>query len=542
MAAVSLMWPAGRPPANPSRVEWAQDLRLDDLVRAFNADTRYMPFIQQTLSVLNTNPAVILWRQAVLSDFRRSPELVQRVSALLPRLADLHMSHSLFGRQRRSVLLETADRLAELDLYQDAVQELHATLQAVDVQSEALRQLRRNLLAIIEDENFQSLRAELPELRRPLQTFASLTVGINLDNQLRPVSAVLLGINERPFGEARSFLSRLLGIPSHNSDETGIAPLHYTPSDPDQRPLSPLFQDLERLITQIVQPVARALSRYVRISSAPLAGLEHELAFYVAAVDLARRLEARGVALCQPQVVSSEERITALRGLINLYLALREPDRPVISNDATFDDQGRIAILTGPNSGGKTTYLLAVGLAHVLFQAGLFVPAREARLSPVDAIFTHFPALESQQGRLSEEAARLRYICLNTTRCSLVLLNESLSSTTASEALYLAQDLLGGLRAIGVRAIYATHLVELAEHLDEIEAAVEGDSNIYSLVAGVKLIDDAEAADIRAAPTFQITRGRPQGRSYAREIARRHGISLDQILAARQARATDDKP
>jgi DNA mismatch repair ATPase MutS len=500
-----------------------------------------MPFIRQTLSALNRDPVVIAWRQAVLEDFLRNPSLSERVIELLPILADLRIGRALMGKQRRNLLMETADRLAELDLYIKVVQTLHAALQTADIRSEALRQLRDQLLATINDDNFQALRTELPELQRPLQRFASLTVGINLDAQLRPVSAVLLGISEHPFGEARSFLGKLLGVSVQNDEETGIAPLHYTPSDPDQRPLSPLFRDLEHLISQSAQPVARALKRYVRISSGPVAGLEYELAFFVAAADLIRRLEARGVQFCKPEIVPAEERVSTVEDLVNLHLALRDLDRPLVSNDLTFDDQGRIAILTGPNSGGKTTYVQAAGLSHVLFQAGLFIPARRARISPVDSIFTHFPALESAQGRLSEEAARLRHICLNATRYSLVLLNESLSSTTASEALYLAQDLLCGLRAIGVRAIYATHLVELAERLNEIESAVEGDSAVYSLVAGIQLIEDGATGDVRGAPTFQISRGLPQGRSYAREIARRHGISLEQILAARRAQDTEAK-
>jgi DNA mismatch repair ATPase MutS len=531
MAVVSLMWPTGRPPDNTAQSVWTQDLNLDGLVQAFRAESRYVPFIRQTLMALLTDPAVIAWRQAVLDDFRRNPALVERVRAFLPRFVDLRTDPALFGKKQRHLLLETADRLSELELYVNMVDGLNETFQAADLRSEALKQLRQNLQRVARSESFEALRSELPELQRPLQRFASLTVGINLDAQLRPVSAVLLNINEKRFGGERSFLSRLLGAPVDDGEESGIAPLHYVPTDPEQRPLSALFRDLERLIAQIVQPVARALGRYVRISSGPLVSLENELAFYVAAVELMQRLEARGVPLCQPEIAPIEERVSVIEGLVNLHLALRDGEPLPVSNDATFDAQGRIAILTGPNSGGKTTYVQAVGLAHMLFQAGLFIPARQARISPVDAIFTHFPALEAQQGRLAEEAARLRHIFLKATRHSLVLLNESLSSTTSSEALYLAQDVLCGLRAIGVRALYATHLVEVAEHLDVIEKTVDGASAVYNLVAGLKLVETDD--DIKAVPTFEIRRGQPQGRSYAREIARRHGISLEQILSAR---------
>jgi DNA mismatch repair protein MutS len=291
---------------------------------------------------------------------------------------------------------------------------------------------------------------------------------------------------------------------------------------------------LENLILETVQPVARALTRYVGVSSSPLSGLERELAFYVAAVRTVKRLEASGITFCQPEIAPPAERFSRIDGLINLNLALRDPSRKLVSSDVTLDDDGRIATLTGPNSGGKTTYLQAVGMAHVMFQAGLVIPAHHARISPLDAIYTHFPALETQQqGRLAEEAARLRTVCLNATPQSLVLLNESFSSTTASEAVFLAQDLLCGLRFIGVRAVYATHLVELVDKLPTMESTVEGASRLYSLVANVEVSED-DNGEIHATPTFQIKRGTPQGRSYAQEIARRYGISLDQILQARR--------
>jgi DNA mismatch repair ATPase MutS len=241
---------------------------------------------------------------------------------------------------------------------------------------------------------------------------------------------------------------------------------------------------------------------------------------------LFERLRAGGVACCIPEAAPLEERVIEIEGLVSAALALR--DTPVASA-ADFGPAGRIAILTGPNSGGKTTYLRSVGLAVALFQAGLMVPGQRARISPVDAIYTHFPTLESRfHGRLADEALRLREILRAATRHSLVLLNETFSSTAAAEAVYLAQELLAALRAIGARVVYATHLSELAGQMEEIEKLADGDCRLFSLVAGVVVNEAGESA-----PTYQIMRGLPHGRSYARDIARKHGISLEQILAER---------
>jgi DNA mismatch repair ATPase MutS len=329
-------------------------------------------------------------------------------------------------------------------------------------------------------------------------------------------------------GEPNSILNRFLGVRTDEADDVGIAPLHYTPRDPNQRPLSPLFQDLDRILTQVAQPVAKALSRYVKVGSTNLASLENELAFYVGSAKLFLNLAGRRMPFCRPEIAPVQETVTAIRDLTNIVLCIRAKEPPIPS-DADFGENGHIAILTGPNNGGKTTYVRSVGLAQIMFQAGLFISARTARMSPVDKIATHFPVAESrQEGRLAEEATRLHGLFQQITSNSLVLLNETFSSTSSNEAFYLARDIICGLRVVGVRAIYATHLTQLAENLPEIEARVEGHSKLFSLVAGIQLTDKGQVA-----PTFQITRGLPLGRSYAQEIARHHGISLEQILQAR---------
>ncbi len=504
---------------------------LDVLISAFEVNARYAAYFRQIFSVLITDPAVIRWRQAVFDDFMQNPKLMEQITNLLPTLADLQMGHNLLGKRQRGDLLEVADRLSELEMYLNAVQSLFGMLDKASLRSEGMQAILTTLRGLIEDKDFQTLREELPKLQKPLQNIMSLTVGINLDVQLHPIAVTLLSINERPFAESKSLLSRLIGNTPVPADENPLAPLHRVPADVDQRPLSPLYQDLERVIAQSTKPVARALLRFVKISAAPLVGLEFELAFYSAAAALVRRLSAKGITFCQPEIIVAEARRTEITDLMNILIVAREGSS--VPNDVNFGESARIGILTGPNSGGKTTYLRTVGLAHVLAQAGLPIPARAAKLSPIDAIFTHFPAVETQQGRLAEETARLREICLHVTDRSLVLLNESLSSTTPGEALNLAEEIIAALRAIGVRGIFATHLLDLADRIPQIEARIAGDCRLISLVADVE-----HTTDDRLLPTFKIIPGQPLKSGYAQEIARKHGISLAQLLAERNKPAS----
>jgi hypothetical protein len=524
----SLLWPGGRAPRPAESAAWENDLGLTEIVNALSLNGRYTPFVRQVLSTLTTDVEIIRWRQQVLYDFVQNPALVTAIIPLLPELAALQQGNALLGKRQRNLLLETADHLSELESYVRIVEVLHGALRQANLTAPALIQARDDLQRIMEQPNFQRLQTELPDLRAPLQDIRSLTIGLNLDLELKPESAVLLAINDHKFSEQLSWLDRVIGVRSDPHGEAGIAALHQVPEDSDMRPLSPLFQDLDRLLTQVARPVAKALTQYARGGSGSLLHLEYELAFFAGAARMMTQIQARGIGCCVPEILPVEARVIECDHLVNTALALRADVTPVPST-VHLNTEGRIAVLTGPNSGGKTTYLRGIGLAVVLAQAGLMIPAAAARISPIDRLLTHFPALESRQhGRLAEEALRLRELFQKTTVHSLVLLNETFSSTSSGEAIYLAQDMLAALRALGSRAIYTTHLIELAERLDEIERLAEGDCRLISLVAGVQVNVEGGGT-----PTYVITPGVPHARSYAQDIARKHGISLAQILEGR---------
>ena len=168
---------------------------------------------------------------------------------------------------------------------------------------------------------------------------------------------------------------------------------------------------------------------------------------------------------------------------------------------------------------------------HILAQVGCYVPGKEATLSPLDHLLTHFPLEEkpgTDTGRFGEESVRLGKIFEQLTRNSLVLLNESLSSTSFSESLYLAQDIVRMLRRVGARAIYSTHLHELASKVDALNESVPGDSRIVSAVSSP--VDEAlQATGDDVKRTYRVEIRAPLGQSYAREIAARYGISYQQL-------------
>lgn len=540
-SAISLLWPPGVDPlAAENNGCWgehsAQDLCVEEVVRMLCPDGRYVSLLKTILLTLCPNPHVIGYRQDVLEDCIANPRLRAGLEEVLPLLTEIKWLAATYSRGE-SALFQTIQRMRELDLYVQCVQKLNALLTEVgpDLRSEAFGYLRARFTELEADPVFQALIQKLPELRKSTANMQSATIAVNLDATLRPTHVALLSIDDRPV--QNTLLNHLLGIKDEKRDFMLIQEVPW---------MGKLFHDLERVLKNAYRPVTKALAYYARLSSELLVSLAPEVTFYLSAVRMIDKMQAAGLPMCRPEVAPAEERVFQVADLYNVRLALSRSQNgahapvEVVTNDVQFDDDaGRVLILTGPNQGGKTTYTQGIGLTQVLLQAGLYVPGLEGRISPVDSIFTHFPLEEKPDlnvGRLGEEARRLCSIFQQVTRYSLVLLNESLSSTSPGESFYLAQDIVRGLCLYGVRAIFATHLHELAEKIDLINADTPGDSQAASIVAGAMSIPDASSEEL-VRLTYKIVPSPPIGTSYAKNIANRFGISFEQLAQMLQDRS-----
>lgn len=136
-----------------------------------------------------------------------------------------------------------------------------------------------------------------------------------------------------------------------------------------------------------------------------------------------------------------------------------------IANDTNLTDQESLWIVTGPNMGGKSTYLRQVALICILAQAGSFVPARSASLPLLDRVFTRIGAgdnLAEGKSTFLIEMEETAQICLQATSRSLVILDEVGRGTSTFDGLALAQAVVEYLyEKVQARCLFATHYHEL---------------------------------------------------------------------------------
>lgn len=197
--------------------------------------------------------------------------------------------------------------------------------------------------------------------------------------------------------------------------------------------------------------------------------LRAELAFYVACLNLRERLAEIEEPTCFPVPESSGvPRRHSFNELHDISLALNM-GRKVVGNDAEADGRS-LVIITGANQGGKSTFLRSVGLAQLMMQAGMFVPAAAFRADLACGVFTHFKREEDvtmKSGKLDEELGRMSKIVDHLAPGSLVLFNESFAATNKREGSEIARQIVEALTERGIETYFVTHLFEFAHELHQ---------------------------------------------------------------------------
>ncbi len=277
------------------------------------------------------------------------------------------------------------------------------------------------------------------------------------------------------------------------------------------------FGDHE-VMARLVDAVFEGVRPYF-VSLVPLLA---DLEFYLGALHFRARAEAAGLSVCLPEFVEpSESRV--MRGLFNPLL-LGASLRPVPCTVDT-DRQDTILLITGPNSGGKTRLLQSIGLAQLLAQAGVFVPAREARLARSPGLVVSLiqeTRADQTEGRLGMELMRIRALFERLPVGAMVILDELCSGTNPSEGEEIFELVVRMLEKLRPQAFVTTHFLEFA-------ARLYAERRIPSLrFLQVDLTNDH-------APTYQFVEGVART-SLASQAAARLGVTGDQLLALIEAK------
>lgn len=512
---VSVLWDV--PPADPSAdldelaADALVDLRLDQVIGAAlagRAVSRAEPTLQATdLRTVFERPLdrieTIEYRQDVCRDLERA-DVGTVVREFRARMAAVRRQ---LERARASYYRHEGSRwfLDAAATYCRAVEGLADGLAAGRPTSDGLRRILAFLDAYRRSASFRTLAADV---ERCLSSLRGLRYRLHISgNRIRvgrdrgepDYGAEILAVFAK-FRQAAPKEYRFDG-------GRGTAMNHVEAA---------ILERIVRLHPDVFAAVEETLNRHPDVVEPTVARFDAEVEFYLAYLDHIERLRAAGLPFCYPILEPNGKRLRA-RAIFDLALAdgLIAAGRQVVTNDVELSGPERIVVISGPNQGGKTTLARAIGQLHHLAALGLPVPGREVRLPLVDRVLTHFERQEtvtSLEGKLERDLRRFRALLAAGTSRSLVVMNESFSATSVTDALFLNRVMLRTMAGRDMLVVCVTFLDELA---------ALGPS-VVSMVAAVDPVDPT----IR---TYKIVRRPADGRAYAVALAEKHGLTYEQV-------------
>ncbi len=545
------------------------DLGLDSVCKALTSDAKEQKYISGIISNMTADVETARFRQEVFADILDLPQLRKKITELFERLEFMKSFGSLAKKTEEKLgIWYLLHRLDELYDYIKCVEAMRECLGDEGIRSQGLIRFREYINGIYEDSCFAQMRKDIGELKLKASEIRSVTIGVNVNDRFEATSMGLISVNSKPFkksGIVGSFADALASKGGIKEDNEWNGDMRYHEVDraangspaaifqkgmgflamqstggfvdakvrqtivnmPEDDAMNSstfyLEKVMNKMLDTLVKRLSDTLSKYVDVAVINISRLIPEFTYYIRFAEFIEKYSAAGFVFSQAKAVSGERTMQA-RDFYNLRLALSvENASDIVFNDLDFDSEHTVYILTGANRGGKTTVTQAVGLLFALAQGGISVAAMSFEYAPVDCIYTHFPADEDKTidlGRLGEECVRFKQLYADCTADSLLLLNESFSTTSFEEGYFIARDSVRAILKKQVRTIYNTHMHKLAADVDDMNAQTVG-----AKAASLVVKSDGGKR------SFKVEVAAPEGMSYARDIAQKYGVTYEMLTS-----------
>jgi DNA mismatch repair protein MutS len=478
------------------------DLNLDQIVTSIvegREEYNLKPFFYVPLK----SGAAVRYRQEIIRDLQRQPILAhigsfaQLMRTMREQLGRSSKAH--YALQKHRWFLDA------VDTYCVGVGCLGRDLGLAEVRSEGLLRFRAHLASYLHSEKLMTIRGEVAQLKADL-------AGIRYRLHIEGLSIEVSHYGSEPdYGEevAQTFEKFRQGAAkSYEFDFPGHPDINHVEAAVLDR-VALLHPQVFAALEQFCRERADYLDQTIRT-------FDREVQFYVAVLEQVGRLERGGLAFCLP-VVSERDKAVECHEVFDLSLAIKlqaEASR-LVRNDFHLRDAERILVVSGANQGGKTTFARTVGQLHYLAILGCPVAARDARLFLFDRMFTHFEREEdlgTLRSKLEDDLVRIHRILEQASARSLLIMNESFSSATLQDAIYLGKEVLRRVMDLDLLCVFVTFL-------DELSALGE---QTVSMVSTVRAEDPTRR-------TFKIVRMPADGLAYAAAIAEKYHLGYESV-------------
>jgi len=431
----------------PGHQDLIQDLELTTLLRAMAAGDKFLFEVSaKALLASLHDPEAIRYRQRVLADCLAQPDVIREMYAVAVGALEDKRHLWGYGGSYQTPPSNLSGAVRHLEGYVARLRQLRkiADDHAGNFRSDGMRTLFATLQRELDDGYFEEISYHLKQLRFR----AGVLISAELDRDNSGINFAL-----RASGETRRRWAERLGLGPRTTYSFTLAPRDEAGS-----------QILEDLTSRGINLVANAAAQSADHIGSYFTMLRAELGFYVSCLNLADRLAAKEVPVTVPDPAQPSTLMFSCTDLRDACLELQSPD-PVVGNDVQAHGKP-LVIISGANSGGKSTFLRSVGVAQLMMQCGLFVTAQSYQADAARGIFTHFireedPGMTS--GRLDDELRRMSAVAGQIGPRCLMLFNESFAGTNEREGSEIGHQVVRALLEAQIKVFFVTHRFDFAD-------------------------------------------------------------------------------
>ena len=289
------------------------------------------------------DPETIRYRQATLKDITEVPELCRVLNRMLPFLNDITELRSL-SEDADSAGDSYLYSITEAEIYNSLIELLKEELlpYSSKITSPAMTALCERIRILAESDYYKTLSGKLSELSQRVRDIKSVTMGVNLDSRLQPVSAGVVSVNSESF-RGGDFFERVMRLDFKKDEMTCIAdliPYNKNQSENRKAAMANAFNAaISDVFKSSLKEWKRACKYYVLENTDFLLQIAPEIEFLTKSALLITKLKDLGCVLCTPEIKDAADKAFEAKGLCNPVIALKT-DAGMVPNDFAFDKNG----------------------------------------------------------------------------------------------------------------------------------------------------------------------------------------------------------
>ncbi len=474
----------------PQWKEVVQDLELNVLFDAMAKEDDFFREVSEAaiLSPLSDVKS-ILYRQEILKDCLANPSLIKEMYDISLESFDVE-KNTFFGFFSRYPIGMLDSSVKAMTMLVKTLKKLRniADEKSGKFHSKGFKRFFNMVKNELSDEYFEEVEKHLETLE--FKNGMLISADLGMGNK---------GVNytlRKPNEEKKRWISKIF---SKREEE-----FTFRIAERDQNGAKALSNLKERGINSVANALTQSVDHILSFFTV----LKTELAFYLATMNLYYSLERLEEPLSFPVPHDIGTSIHEFKCLYDPSLALTL-NKKVVGNDLKANGKN-LFVITGANRGGKSTFLRSIGIAQLMMQSGIFVPAQHFSSSISKKIFTHYKREEDEKmesGKFDEELRRMNKIATDLVPHSMILFNESFSATNEIEGSEIAKEVVLALKEKDVEVFFVTHMYEFAHSMYE----KHFDDAIF-LVA--ERLEDGNR-------TFKIKEGKPLQTSFGIDLYER---------------------